>query len=97
MLNVDAVAPGQHDVLVVAVDSPSRVRIEDPAGTEIFRAERRPAEEAAPRPASRRSPESSAFAGSVSLEVGTYRVVCDIEDGTTATVPLRVRPASELD
>lgn len=84
MLNVDALAPGDHDVLVVAVDARSRVRIVDPSGAEVFRAAGEPA-------------AASPVDGSVSLEVGTYRVVCDIEDGATATVPLRVRPADELD
>lgn len=105
MLNVDALAPGDHDVLVVAVDSPSQVSIEDPSGAEIFRAARTPVGDARPGPAPRSvlpptpRPGStpSPVAGSVTLDVGIYQVVCAIDDGATASVPLRVRPAGELD
>ncbi len=105
MLNVDAVAPGRHAISVVAVDAPSVVRIEDPSGSAVFTAAREPAPES-PRPhvAGPREPVPSLVPSlgrsdgpSVRLAVGTYRVVCDIADGLTASVPLRVRPASELE
>ena len=96
MLNVDALAPGNHDVLVVAADSPSRVRIEDPSGNEIFRADKKPVADTASRPAATEPPTAEPVR-SISLDTGIYRVVCEIENGPTATVPLRVRPADELD
>lgn len=97
MLNVDAVAPGEHKVRVIAVDSPSQVRIEDESGTEVFRAHDVPGKSSEDEPGEGAGPTDSAVTAWVELGVGTYQVVCDIADGGTASVPLRVRPAAELE
>jgi hypothetical protein len=84
VLNVGAVAPGRHEVYVIAVETSARVLIKDPAGVVVLRA----------------SAEADSDGGgavpSVRLqEMGTYRVECHNEGSATTTAQLRVVSADE--
>lgn len=83
-LSLDAVAPGLHEVVVIAEGSTSRVVIRDPSGRVVFRDEE----------------DADGAAGpdipSVRLGLGNHRVTCSSDEGTRGTAQLRVVPAGEL-
>jgi hypothetical protein len=83
-LSIDAVAPGVHDVVVIAQGSTSRVVIRDPSGRVVFRDE-----EAADGSAGPDIP-------GVRLGLGSHHVTCSSDAGTRGTAQLRVVPAGEL-
>lgn len=84
VLNVSVVAPGRHETDVIAVETPARVLIKDPAGNVVLRT----------------SDEADSKAGvvpSVRLrELGTYRVECHNKGRATTTAQLRVASADEV-
>jgi hypothetical protein len=84
VLNVEAVAPGRHEVYVIAVETSARVLIKDPAGVVVLRAS---------------DVADSGGAGTVPSvrlqEMGTYRVECHNEGSATTTAQLRVTSADE--
>jgi hypothetical protein len=83
-LSLDAVAPGVHEVVVIAEASTSRVVIRDPSGRVLFRAEEEADGAAGPNIPSAR------------LGLGNHRVTCSSDEGIRGTAQLRVVPAGEL-
>lgn len=83
-LSLDAVAPGSHEVVVIAEGSTSRVVIRDPSGRVVFRDE-----EAADGSVGPDIPN-------VRLGLGSHRVTCTSDEGTRGTAQLRVVPEGEL-
>ena len=83
VLNVSAVAPGRHETHVIAVGTPARVLIKDPAGEVLLQA----------------SDEDDSKAEAAPLvrlgEMGTYRVECHNKGRATTTAWLRVVSADE--
>jgi hypothetical protein len=79
--NVDAVAPGRHDVVVIPNDADSLVVIRDPSGKVVLRQ----AEEA----------DGSSESHTVQLRLGTYDVECRT-DSATMTAQLPVLSLAEL-
>lgn len=83
-LSLDAVAPGVHEVVVIAEASTSRVVIRDSSGRVLFRDEE----------------EADGTAGpeipSVRLGLGSHRVTCSSDEGIRGTAQLRVVPEGEL-
>ena len=84
MLNVDRVAPGRHDVLVIAVDADSRVLIRDRSDRVVF------------RQAVEAGDTLVEEVRAVALRLGTYDVECRT-GSATMNVELPVVPARELD
>jgi hypothetical protein len=84
VLSLDAVAPGVHEVVVIAQGSTARVVIRDPSGRVVFRDE-----EAADGSAGSDLP-------GVRMGIGSHRVTCSSDEGTRGTAQLRVVPAGEL-
>ena len=83
VLNVSAVAPGRHETLVIAVGTPARVLIKDPAGEVVLQA-------------SDEADSKAEAAPSVRLrEMGTYRVECHNNGRATTTAQLTVTSADE--
>ena len=80
-LNVDAVAPGRHDVVVIPNDADSEVVIRDPSGKVVLRQ----VEEA----------DGSVDSSVVRLRLGTYDVECRT-DSATMTTELPVLSLAEL-
>ena len=79
--NVEAVAPGRHDIVVIPNDADSVVVIRDPSGRTVLR----------------QAAEVGAVgvSNTVRLRVGTYDVRCRTE-GATMAAKLPVVPAAEL-
>ena len=82
-LNVEAVAPGRHEVVVVANDAASAVVIRDPSGKVVLRQ-------------AESGQDDVAEARLLRLRLGTYEVECRTSSETLGT-RFRVVPASELE
>ena len=83
VLNVDAVAPGRHDVAAFAEGARAQVVIKDPSGEVIFRTVAETAEEPVRQPFVRLR------------ELGAYRVECR-SGGAVSSATLQVTTADEL-
>jgi hypothetical protein len=88
VLNVEEVGAGNHEVVVIAVASPSRVRIVNRSGRVVYEASAEPQD-----PEDQEEGEAAGTApGFVTLTEGRYRVECRSDGGTNESAELNVLP-----
>lgn len=82
LLNVESVAPGKHEVYVIAVSAPAEVLVRDDTGRVVLRHSAQP-------------DTKTGMAPAVELRLGVYEVECR-SAGSSSSVSLRVVDAAEL-